>query len=205
MFAGKTSTLVSDLHRASSIYNGISIYITHTLDQRETLTQPTENYKKGKISSHSQLTRMGHTTIDFCLQVSKLSTTLEQIRNLSLTNCIAAIGIDEAQFFDAKDLVQTVKYWCLPSPTAPCAIFVTGLDGDSNQNHFRDSGILLLLPKAEEFKKLKTAVCLPCMNNSKESTLSIAPFTIKHSHIGASSIGGAEQYAAVCRKHLHRS
>jgi len=96
--------------------------------------------------------------------------------------------IDEGQFYG--DLYPCVKTW---ADTLPIHIVVTGLDGDSDRNPFGD--ILKLIPLAEEVERL-SALCSIC----KDGTLAhfSKALIAKEEQI---SIGGANCYVPVCRKH----
>ena len=98
--------------------------------------------------------------------------------------------IDEGQFY--SDLYPCVKIW---ADTLPIHIVVTGLDGDSDRRPFGD--ILKLIPLAEEVERL-SALCSVC----KDGTLAhfSKALILKEEQV---SIGGANCYVPVCRKHYH--
>jgi thymidine kinase len=98
--------------------------------------------------------------------------------------------IDEGQFYG--DLYEKVRVW---ADTLPIHIVVTGLDGDSDRKPFGD--ILKLIPLAEEVERL-SALCSVC----KDGTLAhfSKALILKEEQV---SIGGANCYVPVCRKHYH--
>lgn len=97
------------------------------------------------------------------------------------------ICINEGQFFE--DLVE----FCDKSILLNKKIYISGLDGDINQNKF--GNIIDLIPKCNTIVKLN-AFCKIC----KDGTL--APFTKRIIENKKIKLIGTDEYIAVCRKHL---
>jgi thymidine kinase len=188
MFAGKSSTLLWELERQTSINGGESVYICHSSDCRPELSEGRDG-----ITTHSRIARVGSKAISVH-KVEKLS----DISDFEIGK-YTAIGIDEAQFFEADDLETSVTNWIKKGSFM--SIFVSGLDGTFEQTAFKNSGIVRLLPIADEFVKLTTAVCLNCFKIGIRNKP--APFTARKylPREGDSLIGGADAYEAVCRQH----
>jgi len=230
MTTGKTSLLIHELERASNIHGGKSLCVTHSLDEkRAAVIKPSGAFEScGEIghvstpyddecvddgivacSSHSETTRIAARAI-FTIRLSTLAGGGDRINGILKSRWdgndrIAAVGFDEAQFFDGEDLVSTIKV-LLSSSFHPAVIIVVGLDGDIHQRPFPGSGIHNLIPISDEFTKLTSAVCKRCIACGNGPNC--APFTIKHTSSSSSDsgniieIGGTEMYEAVCRKHL---
>ena len=114
--------------------------------------------------------------------------TLEEVAKQVTSGSYQVLIIDEGQFY--SDLYEKVKGW---ADMLPIHIVVTGLDGDSDRNPFGD--ILKLIPLAEEVERL-SALCSVC----KDGTLAhfSKALIAKEEQV---SIGGANCYVPVCRKH----
>lgn len=201
MFAGKSSMLLWELDRAAAIYSGKAICFLHGFDDRTALTTGGEGTS---VSTHSKVSRHGAKEIE----TKKVTTLHDQ----TIDADVVAIGVDEAQFFEAKDLYETVLRWCSAGKEAYPnlrAVFVCGLDGDARQVPFKGCGIASLLPIAESFVKLKTAVCLRCIH------LGLGPcqasFTVRKDtfvdfdETAVANVGGFNEYEAVCRVHAKES
>lgn len=190
MFAGKTSRLVWELERIGHIHEGETVYITHASDEARA------SDKDRIVTSHSKCTLRGN---NFSKSYRTHNLSKINVVDDELNGCVA-IGVDEAQFFNADDLEETVKFWSLNIQSLK-HIFVCGLDGDFEQKPFPNSGITRLLPISDTFEKLKTAVCLKCIKDGFGARH--APFTSRKWDAPAGHIGGAERWEAVCRKCLN--
>jgi thymidine kinase len=193
MFSGKTSKILRKLEREAFLYNGLSLYITHSSDEERS------KVAEDIVTSHSAITSIGS---------NSNHTLVQKIRSATLTDLelhpYAAIGIDEGQFFKAADLVDTVRKLLAFSnqhlfPNLH-TLFVCGLDGDCTQQSFPGSGIERLLPMADTFEKLTTAICVRCRED--HDLLHQASFTVRKKNAPPGDIGGDERYEAVCRKCL---
>lgn len=202
MFAGKSSFLLLELEKVSSVYGGPSVCLLHSFDSRPSLTEGSEGVS---ASTHSKVARMGASSI-LTHRVSSLSEVEEMI-----CKEVVAIGIDEAQFFDGEDLYNTVLKWVSSYPLQfPSLkyVFVCGLDGDARQVPFKGSGLLSLVSIADEFVKMN-AVCIKCAQ--KGHVARAAPFTIRKFLYevdfdpNKANVGGDEAYEAVCRFHASES
>jgi thymidine kinase len=173
MFAGKTSTLISELTRYVDLDIPV-VYINSSDDTRG-----------DKFSTHN----------------SSLNQVSDKIVMLKTKNLMGiqqdewmvydVIAIDESQFFG--DLVQFVKT-CL---SLGKIIYVAGLDGDTEQRIFGE--MVYLIPYATEVRKLN-AVCEICM---KDKRIISAPFTIRKTISKEKKIiGGKDIYIPVCPAHL---
>jgi thymidine kinase len=204
MFAGKTTKMVHELERQANINNGVSLYITHSSDEE----------RSNEMGCSSVVTSHSHSTVKGSIYNDSLVHKIRASNLSSLTDKFisryTAIGIDEGQFFNDHDLVSSIKKWLdYYSPSSSSeryeqrfgnikVIYVSGIDGDGSQNLFPNSGIHLLLPIAEKFEKLTTAVCKRCIQKGHGPTL--ASFTIRRNDAPPGNIGGVERYEAVCRK-----
>jgi len=175
MFAGKTSTLISELTR----YVDVDIPVLYINSSEDTRGE--------RFSTHnSSLTQISP-------KIKTLKTKqLMDIEDSSLKS-FDVIAIDESQFFG--DLVLFVKK-CLKNKKI---MYVAGLDGDIEQNIFGE--IVYLIPYATEVRKLN-AVCDVCR---KDKMIVAAPFTIRHSSCSKDKkvIGGKDIYFPVCIYHLY--
>jgi thymidine kinase len=171
MFSSKTSTLIIELTRYADVDLSV-LYINSSDDTRG------ESYSTHNSSLH---------------QLSSKVKTMKSKKLLDLSDDVLdkfkVIGIDECQFFD--DLVPFVKKLLKMKKV----IYISGLDGDSNQTlfgHFAE-----LIPYATEVKKL-TAVCELCKKYGK---IVPAGVTIRKYELNTSDvkqIGGKETYIPVC-------
>lgn len=132
MFAGKTSAIVQNYRRYTRAGRRV-VVINHSFDTR---------YSKTHISTHDGVEIP-------CQFVDKL----EEMNQRVIDNADVVL-INEGQFF--PDLVAVVLNWV---DVHKKAVFVCGLDGDSERRPFGD--ILKLLPYADDYEKL-TAICENC-------------------------------------------
>jgi len=173
MFAGKTSTLISELTR----YVDVDIPVVYINSSEDT--------RGNQFSTHNSSLNQVSPKFDV-LKTSKLySLKDEQLKDYQV------IAIDESQFFN--DLLGFVKKWLFQDKI----IYVAGLDGDIEQNIFGD--IMYLIPYATEVRKLN-AVCDFCKLNKQ---IVPAPFTIRKIESKEKKlIGGKDLYIPVCMHHL---
>jgi thymidine kinase len=138
-----------------------------------------QRYGTGCVSSHDQSTIPAVLTDDL----------LSLAAHLDFQNADVVV-LEEAQFF--RDL-QAFALLCVQRLGKELHVF--GLDGDYQQRPMGD--ILQLCPLADTFRKI-SALCMYCQNGTP------APFTITTKQMPTSGIlvGGADVYAAVCRKHF---
>ncbi len=166
MFSGKTSYLIN-------IYNNIKekekiLVINNDLDNR---------YSETKIVSHNG-------TCIPCIKTTKLESLF--LNNDINFEEVSIILINEAQFFE--DLIPFVKINLIKNKK----IYISGLDGDFQQNKF--GNIIDLIPLCDFVIKLK-ANCTNC------KTKNSAIFTHrKLNNINQTLIGSDDYYIATCRK-----
>lgn len=163
MFAGKTSAIVQNYRRYTHAKKRV-IVINHSLDKR---------YSKTHLSTHDGIEIP-------CIFTSSLS-----LLNLSVEIEYDIILINEGQFF--PDLVDTVLNW---TENMNKAVYVCGLDGDSNRQPFGE--ILRLLPYADDYEKL-TSICELCGKS--------APFTYRNPETsnGETIQIGVNEFKPLCR------
>jgi thymidine kinase len=109
---------------------------------------------------------------------------VSRLRDVADVDAYDVIGIDEAQFFD--DLVE----FCEELANRDKVVIVAALDGTFQRKPF--GRVLELVPLAEHVTKLN-AVCTICHKDAAFSHR-------KHPDGRTIAIGGAEAYAAMCRK-----
>jgi thymidine kinase len=178
MYSSKTSTLIIDLTRYADIDLSV-LYINSSDDTRGDI------YSTHNSSLH---------------QLSSKVKTLKETNLMNISDDILSnfkvFGIDESQFFD--DLVPFVKKLLKMKKI----IYISGLDGDSNQNlfgHFYE-----LIPYATEVKKL-TAVCELCKKYGMivPAGVTIRKYESKTSDV--KQVGGKETYIPVCNDCLFKN
>lgn len=164
---------------------------------------------RGLASSHSAVTRGGLVDIKNCIFIRT-----GNIMDLPDTTFddVCAIAIDEAQFFNADDLVDSISCWISKEARGSFPslreVIVSGLDGDYRQQPFPGSGVLSLVPLADTFVKLTTSVCTQCLLETGHRQ--VAPFTsvvssdiVKSLDDTSISVGGAEKWVSSCRLHIN--
>jgi len=171
MYSSKTSTLLIDLTRYADVDLSV-LYINSSDDTRG------ESYSTHNSSLH---------------QLSTKVKTLKAKKLLDLSDDLLTkykvIGVDECQFFD--DLVPFVKKLLKMKKI----IYISGLDGDSNQNLF--GNFYHLIPYATEVKKL-TAVCELCKNYGRIVPAGVTIRKVESKTLDVKQIGGKETYLPVC-------
>lgn len=110
-----------------------------------------------------------------------------------------AIGIDEFQFFDDKEIANVVWSWVY---NHDLFVTVAGLNGDSDQKLF---GKISDLTRFCTSITHVTAICEDCLEEGKKIGKHIrtsAPYTIRRDLSRAKIEIGATGYICVCLKHL---
>ena len=173
MFSGKSSYLLSSIRRYKEI--GWSTYIiTSNLDKR---------YSSDiKIVNHYQESCNADVAVDTLYTVS----THEKFLTARV------VIIEEAQFY--PDLINFVLE---AVEVYEKHVIVAGLDGDASRKPF--GSLLQLIPIADNVVKLK-ALCKKCGDGTDALFTSYKLLTI-HNEDSNISVGGAEKYEALCRKH----
>jgi thymidine kinase len=166
MFSGKTSKLLN-IYKQCKFCNIEVVVINHSLDLR---------YDSNMLSTHDK-------NMIPCYQMDKLYNLFLNPFNDSYKNAKVVL-INEAQFF--PDLEETVKQMLKDHKQ----IYISGLDGDFQQNKFGQ--ILDLIPLCDKVSKYKS-LCAICKNGtpgifSKRLTSEIEQLVI-----------GSDNYLPVCR------
>ena len=187
MFSGKTSLLVQKLEICNLLTDHDSIYICHSLD------------KLREKKSHSEKTLFGLSQLK---RTQTFQTEMLSSLDLPLTRT-TTVCIDEGQFFDQDDLHDFVKK--LLKSSFLDEIYVVGLDGDYKGEYFLGSGLYRLMPLADTFQKLNTALCLKCVQEKKQKCVATMTDVVSSSSDRKDliEIGGSEKYVSVCRRHHH--
>jgi len=166
MFSGKTSKLLN-VYKQCKYCNIEVMVINHSLDLR---------YDQLMLSTHDKI-------MIPCYQMDKLKNIFYNPFQESYNN-VKVILINEAQFF--PDLEETVKKMLKDQKQ----IYISGLDGDFQQNKFGQ--ILDLIPLCDKVSKYNS-LCAICKNGtaaifSKRLTNEIEQLVI-----------GSDNYLPVCR------
>ena len=133
-------------------------------------------YEKAKLCTHDHQT-------EECISTNNLF----ELQKSDSYKEAQVIFIEEAQFF--KNLFNFVNKILKENKS----FIIAGLDGDFKREPFGD--ILKLIPLAEKVIKLN-ALCKFCKDGTE------APFTKRLINADIQQlVGGADSYAAVCRKH----
>ena len=173
MFSGKSSLLLSRIRKHRVLMRNVLI-LTHESDIR---------YGTNKIISHDLATVEAH-PVGSLIGIQEAGHPLH-----ALYTACQSIFIEEAQWFsDIEAFVDAAVN------TAGKFVCVCGLDGDFNMQPFHN--IVNMIPCAEDVTKCR-ALCKAC-NDGTEAAFTkcwVKPDGRKH-------VGGAESYAAVCRKHF---
>jgi thymidine kinase len=178
MFSGKSTHLLTEINKYKHITSNI-IVINHILDKKRHLELEKSD---GYLKTHDN-------KIFPAIMLNNLSEIYINESFSSKYKTADIIIIDEGQFY--PDIFEFLKYELKLQRKK--TFIVAGLSGDSNMCPIGD--ILKLVPLADEIYKL-TAYCIYC----KDATL--ASFTMKESKDKTQiTIGNAELYSPVCRKH----
>jgi thymidine kinase len=150
MFSGKTTYLFNYLNKAR-VLNRKALYITHTLDNRNTITHnaaldPSVDIPKWKVES------------------------LDAIDHEHLSD-IDIIGIDEGQFFKS---LTAVKRWV---DDWRKRVVIVGLAGDFKRQIFGE--MTSLIPHADTIVKLD-AFCQKCAENKRHTPAVFNHRTVKN-------------------------
>jgi thymidine kinase len=165
------SSAACQILRRNRVINRPTLVLTSALDTRYTTEAAIVSHNKESYPATA---------------VQKLVPILES-KEFSDAKCVL---IEEAQFFpDLKEFVLAAvdKY--------RKDVICVGLDGDSERRPFGQ--LLDLIPYADSFRKL-TALCQICGDGTA------AIFTLRKPEdieVGQISVGGADKYEPVCRKH----
>ena len=177
MFSGKSSKILFELScMADQRFR--CLYVNNVKDVRTTEAQDacvtTHNSSYSKISPKIS-----------CIKVGNLSDV-----NIDDFDYIA---IDELQFFDNENTVQTIIDWITQYGKY---VLIASLDGDCYRRRF--GKVLDLIPHANEVTKL-SSYCDMCRDNY--GRLKSAPFTARMtSDTTAELVGGTDLYKAMCRE-----
>ena len=183
MWSGKTTAMIRKLNRHSVIseLNEV-VYLKHQIDER--CESKTSDWKRHNLNISNQIVK---------ISLPKLSSIPDNVYSAA-----KVIGIDEGQFFG--DLYEFCKKAC---DVDKKIIYVSGLNGDFERKFIGQ--IHKLLPIADEFILLKS-LCMKCKDGTpavfshrmaQEKCL-LSPSKIQNKQI---SVGGCEQYEALCRHH----
>lgn len=164
MFAGKTTHLLS-LIKHFNIELIDFLVIKPLLDNRYS--------EKSEITSHDN--------------ISYPCITVQHLTDIQTNDLKQYILIEEGQFF--SDLYETIEKWLEEGRY----IYVAGLIGDSEQQHFGD--MTELMPIADEIKHLQ-ARC-ECGKLASFTSLCVKKNKDKNGQV---LIGGSDMYKATCRK-----
>jgi thymidine kinase len=190
MFSGKSTMLIGEITRYAdiSIYSGHKkpLLINSKIDNRDL---------KNLISSHNS----GYKGISDHIDVMSV----DKLSDVDFSNH-DVIGIDEAQFFiDLEKVVNSLL-------KIGKKIFLAGLVGDSDQNHFGQ--IYKLLPKMNHIQFCHS-VCHDCLREHLKAGKILTPevlstmkgsFTKKIQKCNNSQIdvGASDKYLPSCGPHL---
>lgn len=173
MFAGKSSAACQILHR-NAVIRRPTLAVTSFLDTRYTTEAAIVSHNKESFPATA---------------VKNLMPLLED-PTFKDARCIL---IEEAQFFsDLKEFVLKAV------DEHKKEVICIGLDGDSERRPFGQ--ILDLIPYADKFTKL-TALCLICGDGTPAIFTFRKPGNACAGGSGQISVGGADQYEPVCRRH----
>jgi len=195
MFAGKTTRLLNEVTFSENAIGNVdrSLIITHKFDEARTDLLESENIVS--TSSHSPETRAYATKFE-TVRVHKLSEMTDIVSKKSI------VGIDECQFFDKQDFVETIKFWLTEFSSSLKVLILVGLDGDIIQRPFPGSGIFEIMPLCNVIEKLQGAYCNYCTAPAHFTILSDSDSKDKDDNGNIIKIGGSDMYKAVCRVHL---
>ena len=174
MFAGKTSEIQSVVRRYMCLGKPVLV-----------LTAAIDNRYQSEVTAIVNHDRVAVPAVP--VAVDGLRAVLEWP---SFAAAVAVI-IDEAQFFRGC----LVDFALTAVDEFGKHVVVVGLDGDTQREAFGD--ILKLIPLADVIEK-KTALCRRC----GDGTAALFTRGLSVGHEGQVSVGGAEQYEPVCRRHF---
>nr|QBK86225.1 MAG: thymidine kinase [Marseillevirus LCMAC102] len=181
MFSGKSTMLLQKLIIEASIGFKV-LYINHSKDTRSAEPYSTHNplYKE-------KLCQMNNISLISVPYLSDIDISRYDV-----------IGIDEAQFFDCNDLIDSVMKMVEKEHKH---VIAAGLTGDFRRNKF--GALLDLEHLSDTFTKL-SSFCQICANNNPKCR---TPALFTHRTIGVElvpssvvDVGGCEKYIPVCRQ-----
>jgi thymidine kinase len=180
MFAGKTSEIHAIVRRYTCIGRRVLV-LTSALDDR---------YSDGAVSAV-----INHDRLSVPARAVRPSELLD-ILNLPEFLNARLIVLDEAQFFSegSEDLARFVQ---VAVEGLQKDVVLVGLDSDADRKPFM--GFLALCAQADSVEK-KSAMCVPC----GDGTPAIFTRSLKE-RTDRVTVGGAEMYQPVCRKHFNAS
>lgn len=179
MFAGKTSEIQSVVRRYSCLKKSVLV-ITTDIDTR---------YKPDARIKDGYTTVVNHDRVSIAARAVAVDGLMDILTWPEYKEA-TAIVVDEAQFF-VKCLIPFVRT-CVDRDSKH--VVVVGLDSDANQQPFGD--VLALIAHADSVEK-KTALCRECGDGTP--AIFTKAICEKQTQV---SIGGAEKYEPVCRKHF---
>ena len=170
MFSGKSTELARRIRR-HKVANLQCLVVKYAGDTRYE-DEPGAKKKKGHVITHD---RQSVAAVP-CSKLADVS---------NIVHAFDVVGVDEGQFFE--DLAECCEAWARAGKT----VIVAALDATFQRKPFND--VLSLVPIAEEVTKL-SAVCSRCGDD--------AAFTkrVNTESKRLELIGGAECYAASCRR-----
>ena len=170
MFSGKTKKLIETAKKAQE--SGASILVVnHISDKR---------YSQTMLSTHDKI-------MFPCKFLASLDEALNEMNEAD------AIFINEAQFFDADQLVRIVEYFVNRMEKS---VYVYGLDGDYLQKPI--GGILNLVPICDKIEKLYSQ-CSNCRERAIYSVLKDVCVYTKKTPKAQIIVGGENEYMVLCR------
>ena len=170
MFSGKSTELARRIRR-HKVANLQCLVVKYAGDTRYE-DEPGAKKKKGHVITHD---RQSVAAVP-CSKLADVS---------NIVHAFDVVGVDEGQFFE--DLAECCEAWARAGKT----VIVAALDATFQREPFND--VLSLVPIAEQVTKL-SAVCARCGDD--------AAFTkrVNTESKRLELIGGAECYAASCRR-----
>ena len=185
MFAGKTSEIQSVVRRYSCLKKSVLV-ITTDIDTR---------YKPDARIKEGYTTVVNHDRVSIAARAVAVDGLMDILTWPEYKEA-TAIVVDEAQFF-VNCLIPFVRT-CVDRDSKH--VVVVGLDSDANQQPFGD--VLALIAHADSVEK-KTALCRECGDGTPAIfTKAICEKQTQTQPQSQVSIGGAEKYEPVCRKHF---
>lgn len=177
MFAGKTSEIQAIVRRYTCLGRAVLV-LTSAMDDR---------YQEGRVTAivnHDRLSVPAR-----AVRPAELLDVLKWPEFLSAR----LIVLDETQFFSegSEDLAKFIK---VAVDGFQKDVVLVGLDSDADRKPFL--GFLALCAQADSVEK-KTALCIPC----NDGTPAIFTRSLKE-RADRVTVGGAELYQPVCRKHF---
>ena len=182
MFSGKTTNMISNVVTHYDTNKSLRyLIITSVKDVRSSSVSPSTHSSQG---------------INIPEDIDVKSTLF--LSNIDVSS-YDVIGIDEGNMY--PDVIESVKNMVNSGKD----VFISALDGSSDQKPFNNDGmydVLPLIPFADDLQYHK-AICKDCIGMRYQKPYRNASFSRcnirKDSEI---LVGGSEIYSACCRKHL---